>query len=502
MDTKSAITYSAVPKSVSYKDALRSSGDFIRDSRKVTLIPSSSGAFGPGSQTECLIDIDDGGAGAFLHPDSCYITCDIKTVTAVGGDTGVASASFNSSANDVLDRVVVKGKRSRVMLADCRDYGVWSAMRDRLRYPQAYNGDAPWSRGFPKKVQSVYSESIAAGTNLATPHNVNFGIGSRAPALVAELGAGTRRFKLEMSYCPFFANDKIVPLSSSGGLQLQLTFARVNDAFVGHIATNGVLPGTTLDYRVTNLRFHCMISYMSERFMQAYNSQILAGGVAIPYDSYISLSHIPQSTNETVRLSSNLEHLKSVFVVHRLTADINKINKCSLGHFGNPLLEEIQLVSGGVTQPTTPLVVTTSSGTNITGQAVEELMMAASSMDHHLVGKDFPLDQDSMEITLTNSDAGKTTIAQELGPKITEVANWNGCSIISLKTDSSSPYASIFNRSNSTNQSPQRKSDINATLKYEGTFNQATATANFFLYHGNVLHVRPNGMMVPEQLSF
>jgi len=498
MESKSAVTYSAVPEGVAYKDALKSSTDFIRDSRKVTIIPTSSGAFGPGSQTQCLVDITDGGAGAFLHPDSCYITCDIKTVTAVGGETGVASACFNSSANDIVERVTLRGARSRVQLADCRDYNVYSAVRDRLRYPRAFMGDAPWSRGFPRKKQSKY-DGDATG-NPITQHNENFGIGSRAPDLVTELGAGTRRFKIEMSYCPFFANDKLVPLSSSGGLQLELTFARVNDAFVGHKDDNGTLATTALDYRVTNLRFHCMISYMDERFMQAYNSQILSGGVAIPYDSYISLSHIPQSTNETVRLSSNLEHLKSVTLVHRLTADLNKIGQCSLGNFGNPKLEEIQLSNGGIVQPTTPLICTTSAGTNVTGQMVEELMQSAAAVDHHLKSKEFPLDQKSMELPLTASTTNKTSISGEAGPKLDEVSEWNGAFIVGLKTDSSSAYSSIFNRANSTNQAGTRKADINATLKY--TADPSTFTSNFFLYHGNVMHVRPNGMVVPELLSF
>ena len=201
MDTKTAISYSKIPDGFAYKGSLKSSTDHIRDSRKVVIIPTSSGSFGPGTQTQCLIDITDGGAGAFLHPDSCYVTCDIKTVTAVGGETGVASAGFNSSANDIIDRVTVRGARSRVQLADCRDYNVYSAMRDRLRYPQAFRGDAPWSRGFPKKVQSIY-DGDATGAGI-TQHNVNYGIGSRAPALVSELGAGSRRFKIEMGYCLF-----------------------------------------------------------------------------------------------------------------------------------------------------------------------------------------------------------------------------------------------------------------------------------------------------------
>ena len=496
MESKSAINFSSIPASVNYKDVLKSSSDFVRDSRKVTIIPSSSGAFGPGSQTECTIMIDDGGAGAFLHPDSCYVTCDILTTTAVGGSTGTATANFNSSANDIIDRVQVRGRRSRVMLADCRDFNVWSALRDKLRYPESYEGNAPWSRGFINKIKDGHPDA-----DTIAGFSESYGLASRGAANVAELGssATNRRYKIELSYCPFFANDKVVPLSSAGGLELNLTFARVNDAFVGYQNANQDPVATTLDYRVTNLRFHCMISYFSSDFMQRYNSAILSGGIAIPYESYIALSHVPQSTNESVRLSSSLEHLRSVFAVHRLTADLNKITKPSLAHFGNPLLEEIQLQSGGIVQPTTPLITAVSAGTNVTGQMMEELQQAAQAIDPHLKGKDLQLQKESAELKLITAAKG-TEVASETGPKFAEVAGWNGCHIVGLKTDGGSPYSSIYNKTSSTEQSPARKSDLMATLKYTG--DPSAYTTNFFLYHGNVLHVRPNGMMIPEQLSF
>lgn len=489
------VAFSSVPNMVSYKNALKSSTDFIKDTRKIEIVPTSSGGFGPGTQSTATFDITDPGNGSFLHPDSVYITCDIKTVTAVGGETGVASACFNSSANDIVERVVVRGAKSRVTLADCREFGIYSAMRDRLRYPYAFDGKAPWSRGFPKKVQPKY-DGDATGDPI-TAHNVNYGIGSRSPDLVAELGAGSRRFKIEMKYCPFFDNSLTYPLASSGGFSVEISFARVNDAFVGHKADNGTLATTCLDYRVTNLRLHATVSYMDAKFMQMLNSRILGDVLAIPYDSYVALSHRPQSNNETLRLSSNLEHMKTMTCVHRLTADINKINKCSLGHFGNPGLTEIQLSSAGIMLPSRPLVTTTTSGTHVTGGMVEELQKAAEYVDHDLKGKDLQIEQESMEIALATSDTGKTAISGVAGPKLDEVKNWNGSFIVGLQTDSVSPYASIFNRRSSTESG---KADINATLKYEG--DPSAFTSTFFLYHSNIMRVSQSGQIYPELLTF
>lgn len=495
MDTKSSVNFSAVPAGVAYKDALSSSTDHIRDSRRVVIHPSSgSGSFGPGSQTECTFFVDDGANGSFLHPDSCYITCDIQTVTAVGGQTGVESANFNSSANDVIERVTVRGKRSRVQLADCRSYNLWSALQDKLYYPKSYEGHAPWSRGFVDQVK----DDGHPDANAVTLFSKNYGLVSRGATNVVELGAGTRRYKLELKYCPFFANKLLIPLSSTGGIAVDINFSRVNDSFVGFQAANGTAATTTLDYRVTNVRFHCLISYMEERFMQAYNSQILKGGISIPYDSYVSLQHVPQSTNENLRLSTGLEFCKSVFVCHRMTADLNAIAKPSLAHLGNPKLEEIQLVAGGLVQPTTPLICATSGGTNVTGQMVEELIQAQQTIDPSFKSKDFQLQKQSMEITLASAANG-TAVGSNTGPKFAEVAGWNGCHIVGLALDSGSPFSSIYNRSNSSMQDPQRKSDLMATFKY--TSDPSAYTTNVFMYHSNILKIGPNGSMIPYQLS-
>lgn len=498
MDSKSAINFSAVPSMFNYKGALSSSTDHIRDTRKVTIIPTSSGAFGPGAQSECTIFIDDGANGSFLHPESCYITCDVQTVTAVGGATGVESANFNSSANDLIERVTIRGKRSRVQLCDCRQYNVYSAMRDRLKYPEAFEGKAPWSRGFVDRIEDGHPDA-----NTAAKFSENYGLTSRGATNVVELGAGTRRYKIELGYTGFFSNsfkgELGIPLSSTGGIEIALSFARVNDAFVGYEDANGDAATTVLDYRVTNLRFHCQISYMNERFMQAYNSQILKGGVAIPYDTYVGLQHVPQSTNESVRLSSSLEHVKALFCVHRFTSDLNKIAKPSIGNFGNPLLEEIQLVASGLVQPTTPLITATSNGTNVTGQMIEELGQALERVDNSHHGKDLQLQKQAMEHTLATAANG-VAVGSNTGPKYDDVKKWNGSHIVGLALDSGSNFSSIYNRSSSSMQDPQRKSDLMATLKY--TNDPSSYTTNFFMCHSNVLRVGPNGSMIPEQLSF
>ena len=78
------------------------------------------------------------------------MTGEITTTDAAGSN--VETAIFNSSANDLIRRVQVRGRKSRMILADCRDYNVWSAMLDKLKYHQSAQGFAHWERGFPEPV--------------------------------------------------------------------------------------------------------------------------------------------------------------------------------------------------------------------------------------------------------------------------------------------------------------------------------------------------------------
>lgn len=497
METKTAVNYSAVPEMFSYKEHLKSGTDHIRDTRKVVILPTGGSIFGPGQQSEITFFVADQGFGSYLHPESCYITADVQTTTAVGGATGVASANFNSSANDLIERVQVRGKSSRIQLCDCRQYNVYSAMRDRLKYPEAFEGKAPWSRGFVDRIEDGHPDA-----STVAKFSENYGLTSRGASNVAELGAGTRRYKIELGYTGFFSklsdNEGLgIPLSSTGGLEVSITTARVNDAFVGYENANGTAATTALDYRMTNVRFHCQISYATETLEKAYSDSMRAGKISIPYQSYVALQHVPQSTNESVRLSSSLEHVKALFCVHRFTSDLNKIAKPSLGNFGNPLLEEIQLVAGGLVQPTTPLVTATSSGTNVTGAMVEELSQALQRVDpaHH---GDITLQKQAMEFTLATAANG-VAVGSNTGPKYDDVKKWNGSHIVGLALDSGSNFSSIYNRSNS-QMVAGRKSDLMATLKY--TSDPSSYTTNFFMCHDNVLRITESGQMIPEQISF
>ena len=486
----SKIDYSGIPKGLDYKSKLKSFTDNIRDTRRVVIIPSNNTIYGSDAAQECLIHVKDSGIGAMLKPNSCYLSYEVQTQVAAG--TADNKAYFNSSANDVIDRITVRGAASRVNISDCRHYNVWSAINDKLRYGNIPDSSThPISRGFVQRTADLTDASGSAAQT--TTHNLSFGLGSRSVAGVEELKAGQKRYKAELKYCPFFDNDSLIPLQLTGGLEISLNFSRNNDAMVGHSATNGTLDNTITKYTVSNVRFHCEIVYSNDALTKFMAAEMKAGNLAIPYTSYSALQHVPQSTAETLRLSQSLKHLQSVFVVHRRTADLNNIRKASLADFPNPQLTGYQVSSGGRVVPSVELQVGSDDGKEFTGDAYGELENAVKRSLGYDISKT-PLDMTHFN-TLASTAQSVGTAAK---PVYSDVAKWCGSHIVGLQMDGGSKFSSIFNRVNSFNQTGN--ADLTASFKYGAS--PSALTMNAFMVYDNVLQIMPNGEFIPEQIAF
>lgn len=481
----SKIDYSGIPKGLDYKSKLKSFTDNIRDTRRVVIIPSNNTVYGSDAAQECLIHVKDSGIGAMLKPNSCYVSYQVQT--QLSNNTADDQAYFNSSANDVIDRITVRGAASRVNISDCRHYNVWSAINDKLRYGNIPDSSTfPISRGFVQRVKDTTD-----GTSVS--QNLGYGLGSRSVAGVVELKAGKKRYKAELKYCPFFDNDSLIPLQLTGGLEISINFSRNNDAMVGHHATNGTLDTTITKYTVSNVRFHCEIVYSNDALTKFMAAEMKAGNLAIPYTSYSALQHVPQSTAETLRLSQSLKHLQSVFVVHRRTADLNNISAASLGDFPNPQLTGFQVSSGGRVQPTVELEVGTDDGKEYSGDAFGELEIASKRSLGYDISKT-PLDMTHFN-ALASTSQSKGTVTK---PVYSDIAGWCGSHIVGLQMDGGSKFSSIFNRVNSFNQTGN--ADLTASFKYGAS--PSALTMNAFMVYDNVLQILPNGEMVPEQIAF
>ncbi len=495
----SKIDYSGIPKGLDYKSKLKSFTDNIRDTRRVTIIPSNNTIYGSDAAQECLIHVKDSGIGSMLKPNSCYLTYEVQTQVAAG--TSDNGAYFNSSSNDVIDRITVRGAASRVNISDCRHYNVWSAINDKLRYGNIPDSSThPISRGFVQRTADFTDASGSAAQT--TTHNLGFGLGSRSVAGVAQLNDGNKRYKAELKYCPFFDNDSLIPLQLTGGLEISVNFSRNNDAMVGHKADNDTLETTTKQYVVKNVRFHCEIVYSNDALTKFMAAEMKAGNLAIPYTSYSALQHNPQSTAETLRLSQSLKHLQSVFIVHRRTRDLNNISAASLADFCNPQLTGFQVSSAGHVVPSVELQVGADDGKEYTGDAYGQLEAAAKRSLGYDISKT-PLDMTHFNTLATTAQSSGTTAK----PVYSDIAKWCGSHIVALQMDGGSKFSSIFNRVNSFNQTGS--ADLTASFKYAISPSSVPSSAgtkgltmNAFMVYDNVLQILPNGELIPEQIAF
>jgi len=361
---------------------------------------------------------------------------------------------------------------------------------DKLKYDDYYLGANETGRGMGNE-----KATTTVGKNL------NYGGSSKGAIAAAGLGAGTMQFKIDLSKVPLFSplpgakKSLMLPLGVSGGFELNLRFAPTSQAFVGFAAAN-TTPTTTTKYAVTNVRLHATVSYMSQAFMTMFKQSIAAGQMSIPYMSYIGLQHNPKSTNETIRVGSSLEHLNSIFITHRVTADVaGNISKYSISHFGNAGVSELQAISGGVTVPSQPLVCTTgtASAPLTTAQAETELFQALEN-----IGLYYP--KTTRVLERKNTQLATSSMGTGTNPLYAEVKAWNGKSILGLPMSSGTDiFSSVYNRSSS-GSSTSRKADLNLNLKYLA--DPSAFTANIFLVHANIMQFLPNGQIIPEQLTF
>ena len=499
MDTKTSISYKKIPDLVAYKKALQSSSDYIIDTKKLSFIPSSgAGPYGDGYNTDLTAYIQDPNPGSFLHPDSVYATCDVEVQKSDGSPC--TTAIFESSANDMISRLSIRGLKSRVSLCDNQFFNIWSAMVDRLSNPDYYKG-GDFSRG---QVQEISASLNGTGTTIGS---ASYGGASRGAQLAADLGSGKMRYKIDLSKAPFFSNKMLFPLAVSGGLEAAMKFDSTENVFAVHAPENTDAKvgdnATAAKYKITNFRIHATVSYMSREFMAAINNTILNQGLSYPFSSYIGLQPSPQSTSETIRITNSLEHLRSLFVVHRHSDDIDKLAKYSHSHFPNARVEEIQAIAGGVTIPSLPLVccdntVYDTNYVRTTGAAIEELSEAAKTLGIYDKKKSY--NRYAKDRIIATSTIG-TAVGTNTVPVLKDVGNWAGCSILALKMESGTdPFSSVYNRSSTSANMPTRKTDLNLNIKYGAS--PTTTTANIFLLHSNVAKILVNGQIIPEQLTF
>lgn len=482
MEGKTVVNHKVVPDLVKFKNDLKSSSEFLTDTKLVSIIPTSGGTFGS-DQRDCVINIQDPNVASMLHLDSCYITGQVQ-VLKNGAATPDAddSAMFEVSANSLIETMRVRALKSRVILSECRNFHVMSAIKDKLEYPEYYDGYAPAGRGFPHRV----SPDSATSTN--------YGQFTRAASVEASLRAGDARFTIDLKRgCPLFDNNYVLPAGLTGGLELNIRFNEGAEALVGHKADTGNVAAFTnvYGYKITNLRFHCKMSYASPELTKKMAEVMNTTGIAIPYESYVAATHTPSSEIETIRLSSNIQHLNAVFMAHVFKTDRAKIAKYSHSNFGNPKLQQVQLTSGGVILPNTPVDIISETNDSTTGDCYELLKQASKLCG---IKYDEKRRQDLNDVALVTTPNG------DINGTFAEVKEWNGQHIVAIPCSTGTDkYSSIINRG--TQDAPSKRADLTINLKYKSGSNPQDNLCYFFMCHSNVMRIKA-GTIVPEQLTF
>ncbi len=461
-----AVRYDKIPVEIKYRDALQSSADHIVSVRKLSIVPQTGGSgYRPSTQNTFTFYIDDVSQGAALKCSSVYMTAKIKAYKAgVATDT----AKFASSCSDLINRVTIRSKKSRVVLADIRNFGTYAALVDKLRMSDDMK-QTTFARGFTEA--SEFESLYKSGKDTAD-----------------ELKLGNQNFLFDLSVVPFFGSQKLYwPVASSGGLEVTFTLERAATGLLTYNNADAGLVGAAADdYEISDARLHVEYHYMSEALQSAIDANIKKNGVDIPYSSVINVTHRPTSENENIRLSSSLSHLSAVFCVHKHNADISDIDKNSISHFGNPQCQSLQISCGGILVPNLALTVATDEGKKVSADLLMEIKSVMGEIGAGKISKD-ALNKKRVNKLLASS----VTAARE---------NWDAGHVIGLRTDSGSRFSSLFNRQSSSPAVNQSGADITASLKY--AVSPSASHIDFFLLHQNTARILPGGRVVPSQMQF
>jgi hypothetical protein len=480
----SGLIYNKFPDGLDYKSGLSTSNSF-------SIIPSSGGTFGTNAE-DATIMVSTPNEAAFMDPKSCYITFNCKTKDASGA--GVSTAVFENSANCVINRLTVKARRSRITLSDMRDFNKWSVIVNKMiKNPQAHVLGGDVTRGMPMVLPSGETTNLAYGGSSRG--------GAEGVSIAQELKDGNREFRVDLQSAPFFNGDKFLPVGlMGGGLEIAIRFEDFKNAFVDHKDNNAADATTATQYEISNMRFHCTLHYCNQNMLKAIKAKIDQTGIVVPYNSMVSLTHAPQSQNETLRVSNSLSFVKSLFLVHTVKADKNKTGNYSISNFGCPRASEIQISAGGILTPNVPLELANETkydfGSSVYYPTSGEQMKELQEAFEHIGMKFDPakIEKHLVERLLASSAKGSSS------PTWEEMASWNGHNVIGLSLGSvkDDDFSSVYNRQ--LGLDTVSKTDMLLNIKYAAS--PSAYEMSVFLIHGNYFTLSSNAAVVPYQFSF
>lgn len=305
------LEYNKVVPELYYKLAPTSRDVLMR--RTATIAPSSGGAsFKAGDNQIIRFKINEG----FIDCNSVMVSCDYQ------------QSAVNSGANSFLppNGVPCCLKEIRLM----------SGTGSRL---ETIN-----ECGLLLSVLQRYSLS---GSNFNTTHTITGG-GDTDPLIAPADGTAYTSVKRQMGkvvntperysfHLPSgFLNSisKFIDTGGMKGLVIELEFYNRN---INFFAKGTSVANTALNYTMSNFELNYDKLTLSGEYLQTYR-MALVSGIEVSYSTY---THQSSTGGDSVRVSKAVSRLKDIISVVRTTADINSVEKDSLGNY-KPIPETVR----------------------------------------------------------------------------------------------------------------------------------------------------------------
>jgi len=323
-------------------------------SMRVFLTPFNKSEF-TGQNTEVVqIRIPSGKRGQYLDTSQSYLQFTIN-------NTSDRPMLLDGCAMSVINRFEVWANASSLQCEDLQEYGTFYNMLLDLKKDSTERGNGDnlllgCSGGL--KVSGVTSGDPVVVSGISSPNRDG----------VVILPTESRTFCLPVS-SGILAIDQYLPIGAmSGDMEIRMTLENVKKAFVYTelaVAVDDNPYGGAYDagngsYTLTNVRYVAQMVELDPTTEQGVMQK--SGGVyQISSESFNSVSHTLASsatpTSANVYLPFKQSSLKSIFAVHRPTANLSTaLNKSNTGRV-KANISQYQFDIGGTLFPQQPVIV-------------------------------------------------------------------------------------------------------------------------------------------------
>lgn len=300
-------------------------------------------------------------------------------------ETNAEPIQLQQSAHSFFSRYILRGPHDEI-IDDIDDYHVLMAMLGHHQIGKEH-------RSTVGAMLSGYAQeeilSSMPNMGLAIPYvpNADVDINSAQLSVMSHTTTtentpfiafgGVQRFAIPLP--GLLSTSKYLPLHKMAGLTIELHLSNRNEAVT---SLQDVVP---IAYRIANVQYLATLISFGQTYENLLDTMLL-GGMTLSSPTWHSYRRTVQGGDYTIDVPERSRSLKSLFVVQRLTNDVNDPSQAvdrtpSHSWAGN---DEYQLQIGGMSVPQAPVKVTSLAANKAygTSEAYYELMKAFGLSAH------------------------------------------------------------------------------------------------------------------------